>query len=208
MKVKICGITNLEDAMLCESQGADAIGFIFYDKSKRFISPEKAKEIIKHLSPFTLKVGVFVNETSANIEETARKIKLNAVQLHGDETQKEIDAINLPVIKAVRIKSEDDYSKLAELNNCSILLDAFSEKEYGGTGKTIDWNLIPEDKRSKIILAGGISADNIEFVFNNIKPAAVDLSSSLELTPGKKDETKIRLFFNKLNKLRSQKWLS
>ncbi len=202
VKVKTCGITNLEDALFCESEGADALGFIFYKKSKRYIEPYSAKEIIKHLSPFTIKVGVFVNETPDFIIKTAAELHLNAVQLHGEEIPEMIGKINFPVIKSFRINNGFDFSVLVKYSGASFLLDAYSDVEYGGTGKIFNWKLIPNELKSKIILAGGISINNIEYILKNIKPAAVDLSSSLEVVPGKKDTEKVKEFFKLINYLR------
>jgi len=202
MKVKICGITNLEDALLCESQGADALGFIFFRKSKRYIKPELAKKIIMHLSPFTMKVGVFVNESADFINETAADLNLNAVQLHGEESPDSAGKIYLPAIKSFRINNEFDFSVLKKYSNNSFLFDTYSDSDYGGTGRRFNWELIPGDIRNKIILAGGVSTDNIEDIFNYIKPAAVDLSSSLESEPGKKDKDKVEEFFKKINYLK------
>ena len=203
MKVKICGITNVEDALLCESLVADALGFIFYKRSKRFIAPETAGKIISELSPFTLKVGVFVNETAEEINEISKEIKLNAVQLHGEESPEIISKINLPVIKSFRIKNGFDFSILKRFENIPFLFDTYSEKEYGGTGKIFNWELIPGELRNKIILSGGVSINNIEEIYKKIKPAAVDLSSSLESGPGRKDSEKVKEFFKKINYLRS-----
>ncbi|MCP5063580.1 MAG: phosphoribosylanthranilate isomerase [Ignavibacteriae bacterium] len=200
MKVKICGITNIEDAMLCYNLGADAIGFIFYERSERYITPEKAKEIIEKLPAFILKVGVFVNESSEKINSISKEIKLNLVQLHGDETPEEIIIIDLPVIKAFRVDDTFDYSILSEYKNCSFLLDSFDKKDYGGTGKKFDWDKIPNELKNKIILAGGVSTDSIEYICKNVKPSAIDASSSLEIIPGKKDKQKIDDFFKEFNK--------
>lgn len=202
MRVKICGITNLEDAQLCRGLGADALGFIFYEKSKRNISYSKAAEIIRQLPSFIMKVGVFVDQEADEVNKISQKVGLNAVQLYGDASQEFINEINLPVIKCFRIKNDFDFSLLDCYSNCSLLLDTYSEKSIGGTGETFDWNIIPTEMRNKIILAGGISTDNIEYVFTEIKPAAVDLSSSLESAPGKKDANKLKEFFNVINKLR------
>lgn len=202
MKIKICGITNIEDALLCESEGADALGFIFFKKSKRYIEPNSAKEIINHLSPFTVKVGVFVNESADFINETAAHLNLNAVQLHGEESPEIIRKIDNQVIKSFRINNGFDFSILEKYSNNSFLFDTYSDLEYGGTGKSFNWKLIPDDLKNKIILAGGISILNIEDIFNNIKPAAVDLSSSLESEPGKKDRKKVKEFFKKINYLK------
>ncbi len=202
MRVKICGITNAEDAILCSQLGADALGFIFYKESKRNITYSKAEEIIQQLPSFIVKVGVFAEQQADAINTISKRIGLNAVQLYGDVTQSYINEINLPVIKCFRIKNNFDFSALNHFTNCSFLLDTFSDKALGGTGESFDWNIIPIELRNKIILAGGISINNIKCLFNNINPAAVDLSSSVESTPGKKDAAKLKILFNKINKLR------
>ncbi len=204
MKVKACGITNFEDAKVCVDNGADAIGFIFYKKSKRYIKLETASNIIERLPFFTIKVGVFVNENIDFINNVAWKIGLNAVQLHGDETTEFVEQIHLPVIKSFRINDEFEFSILDKYKGCTFLLDSFNPNELGGTGLQFNWDKIPVELRDKIILAGGISTDNIDKVYKEIKPMAVDLSSSLEKIPGKKDHKKIELFFNKIKKLREQ----
>ncbi len=205
MRVKICGITNIEDALLVQQLGADAIGFIFYKKSKRYISPAAAEIISKHLSPFIMKVGVFVNESFEQINSISNQVKLNTVQLHGDEPPEIINKINLPIIKSFRINNDFDFSILKKYKKVFYLLDSFQKDEYGGSGKTFNWNLIPEEYRTRIILSGGISIDNIEEVTNKIKPAAIDVSSSLEEFPGKKDHQKLKQFFEKVNLLRNYK---
>jgi len=202
LKVKICGITNIEDALLCESSGADALGFIFYKKSRRYINPEDANKIVEKLSPFTFKVGVFVNENTEFINDAAFKAKLNAVQLSGEETPDSITEIEFPVIKAFRINGNFDYSVLSCYENASYLFDSYSPEAYGGTGKSFEWEKIPLALREKIILSGGVSSENIEYIFKRIKPRAVDLSSSVEKEPGKKDGQKISEFFKKINQLR------
>ena len=202
MRVKICGITNYDDAKLCCDLGVDALGFIIYKSSKSHIQIDEAKKIIKKLPAFVSKIGVFVNESSQNINSISNQIKLNGIQLHGEESPKFIEEINLPVIKTFRINSAFDFSKLEKYNNCNFLLDTHSTEEYGGTGKVFNWEIIPAEIRNKIILAGGVSIVNIEHIYKNIQPAAVDLSSSVEEYPGKKDHKKLKEFFNKLNPLR------
>jgi len=204
VKIKICGITNKEDALAAESFGADAVGFIFYNNSKRYVAPEQAEHIIKTLSLFTTKVGVFVNETFETINKISKQTGINVVQLHGDNNPDIIKSILLPVIKAFRVDEYFDYNNLNQYQEYSILLDAYSENDYGGTGNKFNWEKIPFEIKNKIILAGGISSDNIEFIYKDINPAAVDLSSSLEITPGKKDKKKMEKFFNKVNLLRRQ----
>jgi phosphoribosylanthranilate isomerase len=196
VKVKICGITNLEDALLCEKLGADALGFIFYDKSKRYLEPKTANDIIIKLSPFTLKVGVFVNETPENINVISNLAGLNLVQLHGEETPKQMAEINLPIIKAFRVSDDFNFDILNDYKNCYFLFDSYSISEYGGTGKTFNWDIIPEHLKAKIILSGGISSANIKRIINGINPYAVDVSSSVEEYPGKKSEIKLKEFFN------------
>ncbi len=202
MKVKICGITNIEDAKYCCNLGADALGFVFYKKSKRYINYNNAKDIIDKLPAFILKVGVFVNNSIEEINEISKIIGLNAVQLHGDESPEFITQINLPVIKSFRINENFDFSILDKFKSCSFLLDSYSKDDYGGTGKNFNWNLIPTHLKNKIILAGGISVENIQYIYNHIKPQAVDLSSSVEIIPGKKDFDKLKRFFKVLNNLR------
>ncbi|MBI9073299.1 MAG: 3-deoxy-7-phosphoheptulonate synthase [Melioribacteraceae bacterium] len=201
MKIKICGITNIEDALFSSNAGADALGFIFYKKSKRFVEYEKAKEIIALLPERIIKIGVFVNEDNDFINKISAEIGLNEIQLHGDESQADASKIKLPVIKAFRVDDEFDYSVLDEFKDYSILLDSKSNAEYGGTGLTFNWELIPKVLKKNIILAGGISINNIEKVYKNITPYMVDLSSSLESEPGKKDHYKIEQFFTKVNGL-------
>jgi phosphoribosylanthranilate isomerase len=204
MKIKICGITNLEDALLCESLGADALGFIFYKNSKRYIAPENAYEIIKFLTPFTMKVGVFVNEPDSVTNNIACTAKLNAVQLHSDELPESINKITLPVIRSFRVDENFDYQALENFPDVYYLLDTYSKTEYGGTGKVFNWENIPGKYKNKIILAGGVSVDNLEEIYTKIKPAAIDLSSSLESEPGKKDPERVKEFFKKLNELKGR----
>lgn len=202
MRIKICGITRLEDALVCEKKGVDAIGFIFYDKSKRYIKPEDAGKISEQLSPFLNKVGVFVNETSENINRISKIVGLNAVQLQGNEPFEFLNRINLPVIKGFRVKDDFDFGILNSFSNFGILLDSHSLHEYGGTGISFNWKKIPKEFRNKIILAGGVSSKNIEFIMNEINPAGVDVSSSLETSPGIKNHEEIIKFINKINEYR------
>lgn len=202
MKVKICGITNLEDAFLCAEYNADAVGFIFYKKSKRYIPFEKAKDIINQLPPFLMKVGVFVQEEANFVNESAKKIGLNVVQLHSDETAKYISKIHLPVIKAFRVNEIFDWSIIEDYKDCSIMLDSFSQNEFGGTGETFEWNSIPSKYKNKIILSGGITIDKLGQIFSEIKPVAIDVSSSLEISPGKKDHKKLKEFLTKFNNIK------
>jgi phosphoribosylanthranilate isomerase len=203
MQVKICGITNLEDALLSQDLGAHALGFIFYPRSQRFIPPEQAANIIKQLSIFTHKVGVFVNEIPEYINDMAGAIGLSAVQVHGEETPQLLEKINYPIIKSFRVNPEFDFSELLPYNKYTILLDTYSEKEIGGTGTVFNWQIIPKEIRSEIILAGGVSSENIEQIYQEINPLAVDLSSSVESSPGIKDPKKLLHFFKKITQRRN-----
>ena len=165
MKIKICGITNIEDALRAEMLGADALGFIFYKKSKRYIEPSEVKLVTKELSPFTIKVGVFVNESPEMINKVAEETGINVVQLHGNEDLEIALKLRLPLIKAFRIDDDFDFKQLEHYNDYPILLDAHSNSEFGGTGQKFNWELIPNDIRSKVILAGGVSAEKLEFIF-------------------------------------------
>ncbi|PIQ09670.1 MAG: N-(5'-phosphoribosyl)anthranilate isomerase [Ignavibacteriales bacterium CG18_big_fil_WC_8_21_14_2_50_31_20] len=201
MKIKICGITKLKDAQLCANLGADAIGFIFYPKSKRYIAPENAKSISLSLPPFVHKIGVFVNEEIEEVNRIAGLVKLTAVQLHGNESLEYISQINYPVIKSFGIDGDFDFSVLAEFNNCGIILDVKDTINFGGTGKQFDWNLIPKNIRNKIIIAGGVGINNIEEIHTNINPYGIDISSSVEVEPGIKDKDKLEKLFEKYNKV-------
>ena len=203
MKIKICGITNLEDALLAEELGADAIGFIFYKPSRRCISPETAKIISKVLSSFTLKVGVFVNEAEEEINKITEIAKLNLIQLHGDEKPEIIPKLILPSIKSFRINEEFDFSNIENYKCDNYLFDTFSQDEFGGTGNTFNWDLIPISLLHRSIIAGGVSENNIEEIFTKFKPHAVDVSSSIEESIGKKNHNKMKNLFKKINQIRS-----
>lgn len=203
MKIKICGITNLEDALLAEELGADAIGFIFYKPSRRCISPETAKIISKVLSSFTLKVGVFVNEAEEEINKIAETAKLNLIQLHGDEKPEIIPKLILPSIKSFRVNEEFDFTNIENYKCDNYLFDTFSQDEFGGTGNTFNWDLIPISLLHRSIIAGGVSENNIEEIFTKFKPHAVDVSSSIEESIGKKNHNKMKNLFKKINQIRS-----
>jgi phosphoribosylanthranilate isomerase len=206
VKVKICGITNTEDALLCENCGADYLGFIFYKSSKRYVSFSNAEEIIKKLASGTFKVGVFVNEEPGMINKAAEFLNLDYVQLHGDENPETAGKIDRKVIKAFRINDSFDFNSIKSFSNAVPLFDTHSQDKFGGTGEKFNWDVIPGTLQDKIILAGGISSANIEYIYRYINPMAVDVSSSLEVMPGRKDKNKVKEFFNKIEQLRSSKW--
>jgi phosphoribosylanthranilate isomerase len=199
-KVKICGITNPEDALLAAKFGADALGFNFYAKSPRYIAPEKARAIIGQLPPEILKIGVFVNETAERICEIAEIAKLDAIQLHGEETPEFVREIkaktNLEIIKAFRVSPEFKPEDVLRYETDAILLDAYSPQEHGGTGETFDWEIAGKVREifPKTYLAGGLSAENIAAAIENVQPFAVDACSCLEIKKGFKDSQKLKDF--------------
>ena len=195
---KICGITNLPDAQAAAVHGTSAIGFIFYEKSPRAISIEDAKFISDHLEKDISKVGVFVNHDKVFIEEAIQSVPLNIIQLHGEESANFCNQFEVPVFKAVRIKNEASLSVMDQYNVAGFLLDTFSNKQYGGTGETFDWSLLNEQIDTPIILSGGLNPDNILDAIDSVNPAAIDVNSGVELSPGKKDHQKINLLFENL----------
>ena len=205
--VKICGITNLEDALLSAKFGADALGFNFYEKSPRHISPEKAGEIIEQLPPEVLKVGVFVNERLEKICETAKTAKLDAIQLHGEETPEfaqELKAkTNLEIIKAFRVSPEFKPENVLQYKTDAVLLDAYSPKEHGGTGETFDWEIAKKVREifPKMYLAGGLAVENVKLATENVRPFAVDACSRLESAKGIKDAKKVSDFISEIKSL-------
>lgn len=197
IKTKICGITREEDAILAAQLGATAIGFIFYPKSKRYITPQAAAEISKKVKKYGLKtIGVFVNSTPESINEIAEIALLDYVQLHGTESADECIKLKQPFIKNIR--------NIDELKNFpsafAFLIDAPDTENWGGTGQLSDWKLAKEIKAHNkiLILSGGLSSENIQTAISTVSPDFIDVSSSLELSAGKKDKDKMNEFFNKL----------
>lgn len=194
-KIKICGITNIEDAQAAVEFGADALGFIFYKKSKRYIDPQVAAKIISSLPPFLAKVGVFVNQSMEEIAQIREAAGINAAQLHGDEAPEFVSSISFETIKAIRVKDETDLDKVAQYSAQAILFDTYSDKQYGGTGKSFDWGILKDFSHTKhIILSGGLNPENVLDAVTIVRPYAVDVSSGVEAQPGKKDHTKIKKF--------------
>jgi phosphoribosylanthranilate isomerase len=195
-KIKICGITTNSDAICASMFGADALGFVFYPKSPRYIDTKKATLIIKELPPFINRVGLFVNPSKEEVFETLESCGLDIIQLHGDETPEFCESLPKRVIKAIRIKDASDLYLISKYKNCSgILLDSFSNNSYGGTGRTFSWNLVKEVQTNKsIILAGGLNEKNIKNAILELRPYGVDVSSGVESSPGRKDHQKMKNF--------------
>jgi phosphoribosylanthranilate isomerase len=199
VKIKICGITNLEDAKVAVAAGADALGFVMYQKSPRFVEAAVVKCIVAGLPPFVLPVGVFVNEEPNRVRALMDECGLALAQLHGDETALFCQELGRPVLKAFRLKDRGTFLALAEFqgraNVRGFLLDAFSKQAYGGTGQTVDWTLAQEVAQSTpIVLAGGLTPANVAEAINHVRPYGVDVSSGVELSPGKKDHEKVKAF--------------
>lgn len=203
MKVKICGITRIEDALCAVESGAWAIGFIFYKKSPRYIEPLKVKEINNLIPEYIRKIGVFVNSSLEEMLKVAEISGINTFQLHGEESP-EI-CLNLPkeVIKAFRPENESDLQQIEKYKTNTFLIDAKVSGAYGGTGKTSDWKLAKQAKEyGNIILAGGINSENIIRAIKEVQPFAIDLSSSVEISPGIKDHSKIKEIFNLIKEIK------
>jgi len=192
-RVKICGITRVEDAVSAVNAGADAIGLVFYEPSPRCVSVEQAQKIVAAIPPFVSVVGLFVNASKSEIEEVLSKVRLDILQFHGDETVGECEQIKMPYYKAIRVKADTNLLQYeVEFSSAkALLLDAHSESAFGGTGQTFDWNLIPKSLAKPVILAGGLTAENVASAIQQVRPYAVDVSGGVELTKGIKDVAKI-----------------
>ncbi|MFW5774671.1 MAG: phosphoribosylanthranilate isomerase [Chitinivibrionales bacterium] len=194
VKIKICGITRYEDARIAANLGVDAIGFIFYPKSPRFIQPADARDIITRLPPFISKVGVFVNESVDTTNTVVSRFGIDTVQLHGDEPPDMLDRIQAPVVKSFSVGPDFDLNVLFEYKPAAFLLDTWDKEKRGGTGKTFDWNIAraATSQTTPIILAGGLGPSNIEEALHNVTPYGVDISSGVEIMPGVKNPHKMK----------------
>ena len=219
-RVKICGITNFEDALCAASAGADFLGFIFFEKSPRYVAPEAAREITTRLSRrfeessprhateagvsrYPLFIGVFVNESLGVVEETIQRANLNFVQLHGDEPPAMLKALGGRGFKALRPTSAAEaeidaewYADLGPKDGPQLLIDAYDPNEYGGTGKKADWNAAAGlgTTCSRLVLAGGLTPENVAAAVEVVQPWGVDVSSGVEVSPGRKDPERVRSF--------------
>lgn len=200
VRVKICGITCVEDALTAVRNGADAIGLVFYAPSPRNVSIRQAQEIANQIPAFVSVVGLFVNAEAGFINEVISQVKIDLLQFHGEETPEECAQYTLPFIKAIRVKLDTN------LVQCSVdfsaakalLLDTYTEGVAGGTGHVFDWNLIPKQLTKSVILAGGLTSDNVAQAIAQVKPYAVDVSGGVEISKGIKDAVKIAAFMNQV----------
>ncbi len=199
VKVKICGLTNLNDTMDAIEMGADYLGFNFYPDSPRYILPEKAWEIFQEIPMNIPKVGVFVNEAIDQVLDLAVDLGLDVLQFHGDETPEELNALGHPWYKAFRLKDESVLAEIPKYQCEWILVDSYSEKAYGGTGLSTHWDLVHRAARfgKEVILAGGLNPDNISVAVATVNPFMVDVASGVEASPGKKDRLKMEMFIQR-----------
>jgi phosphoribosylanthranilate isomerase len=210
VRVKICGITRVEDALAVAKSGADAIGLVFYEKSPRHVSIEKAAQLASALPPFVTVVGLFVNASAKAVRETLDSVSLDVLQFHGDETPEFCEQFHKPYLKAIRVKPGVDLLQCAALFHSAqgLLLDAHVEGVPGGTGAVFDWTLIPANLPLPLILSGGLDVENVAAAIRQVRPYAVDVSSGVEACrgintlKGIKDAAKIARFMHEVRGLR------
>lgn len=199
-RVKICGITRLEDAQAAISAGADALGFVFYAPSPRAVSIQQVQAMTSTLPPFVSKVGLFVNASADEVRHVIAATGLDCLQFHGDETADYCAQFNLPYYKAIRVKPGVNLIQ-CELDFASavaLLLDTYSEKAVGGTGEAFDWSLIPAQMQKPLILAGGLNPENVAVAVRRVQPYALDVSGGVEAQKGIKSPQKIAAFMQQV----------
>jgi len=196
VRSKICGITRVEDALVAAEAGADAIGLVFYARSPRAVDVQQARAIIAALPPFVTTVGLFVNASRCELNEILDAVPLDALQFHGDEAPADCEGFHRPWYKALRVKPGEDIRAQADryVGASAILLDTFVAGVPGGTGEVFDWSLVPTDLRKPLILAGGLTARNVQQAVAEVRPYAVDVSGGVELSKGIKDAGRVREF--------------
>ena len=205
-RVKICGITRVEDALAAVHAGADAIGLVFYAPSPRFVTIAQAQQIVAAIPPFVSVVALFVNALAAEIKTVLAQVRIDIVQFHGDETPSQCEQIKLPYYKAIRVKADTNLLQCAvEFKQAkALLLDTYTEAAFGGTGQVFDWGLIPKNITKPVILAGGLVPQNVSLAIQQVRPYAVDVSGGVESAKGIKDAAKIAAFMLAVSQSRSQ----
>ena len=201
-RVKICGITNEEDARTSVEAGADSLGFVFFPPSPRFVEPETAAEIIKTVPAFVTTTALFVNEKREVIDRIVNLTRIDLLQFHGDESEEFCNSFSRPYIKALRMKPDMDVEESCRAypSARAILLDAYRPGVPGGTGEVFDWGLIPQQLPCPLILAGGLTCENIVKAVQTVSPFAVDVSGGVELSKGIKDVAKVETFVHEVNR--------
>ena len=196
VRVKICGITSIEDALAAIESGADALGFVFCASSPRCLGVREASKIVERLPPFITKVGLFVNASETFIHQIVEQSGIDALQLHGDESPQFCRQFRLKVIKAFRVRDESSLASLSQYQPAAWLLDSYVPGKSGGTGKQFNWELAFKATQlcSPIVLAGGLTPGNVAEAVRQVRPYAVDVSSGVEWKPGKKDRHKMKDF--------------
>lgn len=207
--VKICGLTNLDDTLDAIECGADFLGFNFYPDSPRYLSPEKAKEILREVPEAIIKVGVFVNADREQVLDLACELELDYLQFHGDETPGYCNAFGRPWYKAFRLKEENDLGLIPAYESEWFLVDANVEKAFGGTGVVANWDLARKAKQyGRLMLSGGLNPQNIEMAIQAVHPFAVDVASGVEISPGIKDRTKMDELIQRVKRERNHEKIS
>lgn len=202
-RIKICGITRVEDVLAAVFSGADALGLVFYSKSPRHVSLRQAAQLAAAVPPFVTLVGLFVNPSAAEVREVMRGVPLDVLQFHGEEEAEFCAQFGRPYLKAIRVRAGVDLVQYAArfAGAQGLLLDAFVEGAHGGTGASFDWALIPRNLPLPVILSGGLHAGNVAEAIRQVRPYAVDISSGVEANKGIKDAAKIAAFINEVNKI-------
>jgi phosphoribosylanthranilate isomerase len=195
-RAKICGITRVEDALAAVSYGADAIGLVFYAPSPRYVTISQAAAIVDAIPPFVSVVALFVNATKDEIGEVISQVSVDVLQFHGDEAETECVQYGLPYLKAIRVKHDTNLIQYAKTYQSAkaLLLDTYSEHAVGGTGQVFDWSLIPKNLSMPVILAGGLTPENVSEAVKQVHPYAVDVSGGVEASKGIKDSVKVAAF--------------
>jgi len=195
-RAKICGITRLEDALAAVEYGADAIGLVFYKPSPRYVSIEQAATISAGLPPFVSVVALFVDPTQAEVNVVLSRVRIDVLQFHGEESEVACAQYSLPYLKVIRVKTDTNLIQYAQAYGTAkaLLLDTYSEHAVGGTGQVFDWSLIPNNLSVPIILAGGLTPENVNEAVKQVKPYAVDVSGGVETSKGIKNSVKIAAF--------------
>jgi len=211
-RIKICGLTSVADVQMVAAAGVDALGFVFYPPSPRYVRPDQASDLLKAIPPFVVSVGLFVNASESELRAVVLEAPVQLLQFHGDESPQVsaalAAAVNRPFLKAFRVKADTTAQDLLEYETAfraasplfhGLLLDTFVEG-YGGSGKVFDWSLIPKELAPRVVLSGGLSVHNATGAVSQVRPFAVDISSGVELSKGVKDESKVCAFVDAIRK--------